>query len=206
MSKKIILNFAKFLTKKPYFALIIKYLIYIYLRIIFMTYRLETKSEVENTKEIKHIKGIFYFWHQNLIAIMFFLFKNKIISHCIISPSRDGQIMGFIFKKFGFKVVYNSPYKSSIKQIRHTLNILDVNKRIFLAGDGSRGPAFQLQRSVKYFAIESGLPLVFINSNSKHALTFNSWDKFKVPLPFSKISVNIHKPKFVEKNSYKNKT
>lgn len=168
-----------------------------------MTYRLETKYKPEDKKEMKHIKGIFYFWHQNLIAIMFFLFKNKIISHCIISPSRDGQIMGFVFKKFGFKVVYNSPYKSSIKQIRNTLNILDVNKRIFLAGDGSRGPAFQLQRSIKYFASESKLPLVFINCSNKHALTFNSWDQFKVPLPFSKISVNIHKPEFVDKNSYK---
>ena len=186
-------------------SFLINHIIYFYLKLIFSTYQLENKYDYNYSKIINQNNGVFYFWHQNIIAAIFFFFKNKIIGHCIISPSRDGKIIAFIAKKFGFKIIYGSAYKDSIKLIRQSLDVLDVNKRIGIVGDGSRGPAFKLQRGIIYLATKSDLPLIFIEFKAEWAFTFNkSWDKFQIPLPFSKILVNVHNPVIASKDAYKN--
>ena len=202
MFKPFIKKISKTLTRNPFLAPLVRNSIYFYLKILFSTYRLRTQSDFE-IQNINNTEGIFYFWHQNIIAIMFFLFKNKALGHLIVSPSREGKIIGYISQKLGFKVIYESAYKASLKSVKHTLDVLDVNKRLFLVGDGSRGPARNLRREVKYIAAKSQLPLIFIDCHAKIALTFNSWDKFKLPLPFSKILINIHKPIVLGQDNYK---
>lgn len=185
---------------------IVKNLIYFYLRTIFLTYRLRLiNNENPNFNEKEILKqGVFYFWHQNIISAIFFFFKKKSIGHCIISPSKDGKFIGFIAEKMGFKVIYGSAYKNTIKLVRTALDVLDLNKRIAVVGDGSRGPAQVLQKGVIYFASKSKIPLVFIDCKPEWSITFNkSWDKFKVPLPFSKIYIKIHTPIFSSSDAYK---
>ncbi len=159
-----------------------------------MTYRLDVRCDFKNGKSVNEIEGIFCFWHQNIVSTMFFFFQNKVIGHCIVSSSVDGKIAGFLSKKLGFKIIYGSVYKDSFKLVRQVFDILELNKRICLAGDGSRGPAFELKQGIKYLAMRSGLPLIFVESHVRWAFTFNSWDRFKLPLPFSRISIHLHDP------------
>ncbi len=183
----------------------INYLIYAYVRLLFLTYRLEIDYNHTYKKPLHKIEGIFYFWHQNIVASLFLFYKTNSIGHGLISTSKDGKILGFIAKKLGFKIIYASAYKKSLKSIRQTLEVLEVNKRIATTGDGSRGPAFKLQRWVIYLSSKSKLPLIFIDSKANNSLTFyKSWDNFKIPLPFSKIRVRVNAPVFSSANSYKN--
>jgi lysophospholipid acyltransferase (LPLAT)-like uncharacterized protein len=195
----------KFIKNNQILNIIVKYIAYLYIKLLFLTYKL--KIEPQTNKPINQIfeKGIFYFWHQNIISVAFFFFKKKIVGHCIISPSKDGKIIGFIAQKLGFKVVYGSAYKNTITLVRKTLDILDLNKKIAIVGDGSRGPAKKLQRGVIYFASKSKLPLIFIDCHPSIAIKFNnSWDKFKIPLPFSKIYVKVQTPTYSSIDAYKN--
>ena len=183
---------------------VINYLTYTYIKILFKTYRLETKYNYKFEKPLNQINGVFYFWQQNVIPVLFFFFKNKSTGHCIISPSDDGKIIGFIAQKFGFKIIYFSAYKKSLKAIRQSLEVLEVNKRLAIAGDGSRGPAFKLQRGVIYLASKSKTPLIFLDCKSKLAITFNKiWSKFQLPMPFSKIVVKVNAPVMPSKDAYK---
>jgi len=158
--------------------------------LLFCTYRLRIKNV---PKGIEFNDGIFCFWHQNIIASAFFLFRNNVCGHCIVSPSYDGKFLGFIAKKFGFKVLYGSPNKRSTTLIRNSLNVLKHHGRLFLVADGSRGPAKKLQRGVEYFSKKTGVPLFFIECESSWKVSMNTWDKFQIPLPFSKISINVQK-------------
>jgi lysophospholipid acyltransferase (LPLAT)-like uncharacterized protein len=175
------------------------YCIYAFVRLIFATYRLK----VENNFSKKQIQdffksGIFYFWHQNIVAGSFFFFKNKLRGHCVVSPSRDGQVMGFTAERLGFTVLYGSAHKRTVSLLKDALNVLKTHKKIALVGDGSRGPAFKLQKGVAYLAAKTQLPLIFIECKSNCAFTFHkSWDKFQLPLPFSKIFIKIHPPVFL---------
>ncbi|MBD3272840.1 DUF374 domain-containing protein [Candidatus Dependentiae bacterium] len=182
---------------------IIKYFIYLYLRFLFYTYKLKIINEKNSKKKPELNQGVFYFWHQNIISATFFFFKNKCIGHCIISPSRDGKIMGFIVQKLGFKVLYGSAFKNPLNLVRKSLDVLELNKRIAIVGDGSRGPAFKLQRGVIYLAAKSKQPLIFIDCKTDWAITFKSWDRFKIPLPFSKIQVKVNTPTHISSDAYK---
>lgn len=192
---------AKFQIKKR-FLLIIKsniffksalhWILFFFIKTLFSTYRTSI-SYKSTTKNLTH--GIFYFWHQNIISGMFFFHHIKQTGYCIASPSKDGKIAGFICEKLGFTVLYGSSNKSPITLIKQSLNILSTKKQLCLVGDGSRGPAFILQEGILKLAQKSNLPLIFIECTPSSAWTFKkSWDKFKIPLPFSKINIIVHEP------------
>lgn len=190
--------------KAPLFGFIIKNILYFYVKMLFFTYWLEVQNDFQTVSSDDLKQGVFYFWHQNILAATFFFSTKKMVGHCIISPSDDGKLMGFIAQKLGFKVLYGSKYKDSVKLIRHSLDVLQANKRIAVVGDGSRGPAFKLQRGIIYLASKSQVPLVFIECKAQWAFTIKkSWDNFKLPLPFSKIFVKIHTPVKLSSTSYK---
>ncbi len=197
----------KFILKKiknsSLLSFILKNLIHFYIRLLFATYRLEVKSNYNFQKPLSRTDGVFYFWHQNIIAASCLFFKNNAIGHCIVSPSGDGKIVGYIAQKLGFKCLYGSGYKRSVNVVRQALDVLQANKRLCIVGDGSRGPALKLQRGVIYLASKSKLPLIFIECKSQWNITFNSWDKFQLPLPFSKISIKIHTPVIPSPDAYK---
>jgi lysophospholipid acyltransferase (LPLAT)-like uncharacterized protein len=154
-------------------------------KLLFLTYRIKIIDKIPTT-------GVFYTWHQNIIAASAFFNKKNINSHCIISPSKDGKFVGDIAKKFGFKVLYGSAYKKPLQLIRESLKILQKEKKLFVIGDGSRGPAKKLQSGVIYFAKKTGLPLVFIDCDVSWKIRCkNSWDQFQIPLPFSKIMIRL---------------
>jgi len=179
-------------------SFISKNVLYLLLRTLFWTYRLEVKYVGGGQQSMNNIQGLCYFWHQHIISGMFFFFKLKARGACIVSPSNDGKMAGFICQKLGFEVLYGSSHKSSVSVTRQALSELNHVGRLCLVGDGSRGPAFQLQRGVVYLAEKTGKPLIFIECTAPHAITFKkSWDQFKVPLPFSKIFVTVHQPQFV---------
>ncbi len=171
--------------------------VYILTVLIFKTYRLKVDAE-QMDMLASTPKGIFYFWHQQIIGGMFFFSKMKFSGACIVSPSNDGRIAGHVCERLGFKVLYGSPFKNPITVLRHALTELKISERLCLVGDGSRGPAFILQPGLEYLAQKTGQPLIFIEVKASSAVTFwKSWDTFKLPLPFSTISIKVHTPRYV---------
>ncbi len=173
---------------------IFKYTFYAIMRFLFATYRLHITYDPHLIQPLQKQPGIYYFWHQQIIAGMLFFFKSKSSGYCVVSPSNDGKFAGFACKKLGFNVLYGSSHKSSIKLLRQCLSVLNKNQQLCLVGDGSRGPAFTLQKGISYLATKSNLPLIFVDAKPQWAYTLKkSWDKFQIPLPFSKISIHVHK-------------
>jgi lysophospholipid acyltransferase (LPLAT)-like uncharacterized protein len=175
------------------------YFSYLLVRLVFSTYRLKIENNFSQKQVQDFLKsGVFYFWHQHIVAGSFFFFKNRLRGHCIVSPSKDGQVMGFIAQHLGFTVLYGSAHKRTVGLLKDSLEVLKTQKKLALIGDGSRGPAFKLQKGVAYLAAKSQLPLFFIECKTSCAFTFHkSWDKFQLPLPFSKIFIKIHQPVFL---------
>ena len=174
---------------------------YIFIFLLFKSYRL--CLELDDADFLDKHEGIYYFWHQQIVMAMFLFFalsRNK--GACIVSPSSDGRLAGFICKKFGFSVLYGSPHKNPVKVLREALSILTKSGTLCLVGDGSRGPAYQRQQGLDFLSQKTGLPLIFIEGRASKEITFEkTWDKFKLPLPFSTITIRIHAPYYVCKST-----
>jgi len=169
-----------------------KWMFYIFIRILFSTYRLRFTVDPDIKMPVQEQRGVFYFWHQNILAGMFFFFKQKAMGACVVSPSNDGKYAGFVCQQLGYEVLYGSANKSPIHLLRQSLDVLKKTNQLCLVGDGSRGPAFVLQPGITYLASKAGIPIILVDCKIGWAFTFKkSWDQFKIPLPFSKITVHL---------------
>jgi lysophospholipid acyltransferase (LPLAT)-like uncharacterized protein len=187
----------KHLKSKPFFRTLALAVVHILMRLLIATYRVQIKKKLDRPTAdrfnlLNETEGIFYTWHQNIIALAGFLYKNNSNIHCVVSPSGDGKAVGDITKKLGLRVLYGSAHKEPIKLVRNALKILKSEKKLFLIGDGSRGPAKKLQPGISYLAKKSGLPIIYIQLEANWKITLSkTWDKFQIPLPFSKITVTL---------------
>ena len=168
-------------------------ILYGFLRLLFATYRLKVSCDADAKRVLDtNGSGIFYFWHQHILSGMFFFFKRKQRGHCVVSPSNDGKMIAAVCERLGFSVLFGSATKNTLGLVRQSLSVLHNKGKLCLVGDGSRGPAFELQKGIIYLAQKSEVPLFFVDCSVKHAITFTkSWDKFKVPLPFSTIHISV---------------
>ena len=184
------------------FSFLSKNVVYCLLRFLFATYRLRVVYASEVRQPLTKQEGVYYFWHQQIIAGMFFFHTLRSQGACIVSPSGDGKFAGYICQRLGFDVLYGSSFKSPIALVRNALDELQGKRRLCMVGDGSRGPALKLQPGLSYFAEKVGVPLIFVECKQQWSLTFTkSWDQFKIPLPFSIIQVTVHAPQYVRSSS-----
>lgn len=185
----------KIIKNSSFFSFLLKTVLYSLVRLLITTYRLRVTYGAGIKKNLMENEGVFYFWHQQIIAGMTFFFKQKATGYCVVSPSGDGMIAGHVCRKLGFTVLYGSSNKASIQLVRQALAGLKERHQLCIVGDGSRGPAFELQKGVSYLAAKAQVPLVYVEcASSWHVTVKKSWDKFQIPLPFSKIYVHVHAP------------
>jgi lysophospholipid acyltransferase (LPLAT)-like uncharacterized protein len=162
------------------------------LKVLFSTYRIRVKHPLPDDKS-----GIFWAWHQDIIAATAFFHKNSFSPYFIVSGSKDGQFAGSILELLGTRVLYGSSHKNPITLTRQALTALQSHNQLFLVGDGSRGPAKKLQGGPAYLAQKTNLPLIYIGCDVSRKLVFTkTWDKFQIPLPFSTITITLEKHVF----------
>ncbi|MDQ5940276.1 MAG: hypothetical protein QG632_2 [Candidatus Dependentiae bacterium] len=170
-----------------------KTILYWYLRLLFGTYQLEVIDSAGDGLPINVRQGIFYLWHEHAISGLYFLHRAGVYGHLISDATVDGCLAGFVARKLGLHVMYST---GKISFIKRAIEVIDMNKRMFIVGDGTHGPAHQLQREIPYMCARTNVPLVYLECRVSVALSFaKRWDLLKLPLPFSKINITIHPPR-----------
>lgn len=183
---------------------IFQYIIYLYIKLLFKTYRIRlidndaiarqkflTHSEDE-VAPLKSREGLYCIWHEHIIAGLYFLNRYNMRGHLVADGSSEGMLAHYISQKFNYRVMIGDRKPSFI---RRALEVLDMNKRLFMVGDGGIGPAEKLQREIPYLCAKTGVPLVKLSVHVSSALSlYKRWDNLKIPLPFSRIEVTVHEP------------
>ncbi len=173
--------------------IITKWLMYGYLRLLFSTYRLVVVDAggIRGSFNTQH--GLYYLWHEHAISGIYFLQAQGVYGHLISDETVDGCLAGFVARRVGLQVMYSTGKVSFLKR---ALEVLDMNKRMFIIGDGTNGPAHELQREIPYMCARTEVPLIYLECRVSAALSFaERWDRLKLPLPFSKITVIVHAPR-----------
>ena len=66
-----------------------------------------------------------------------------------------------------------------------------------IIADGSRGPYHRLQKGVVFLAREAGVPILPVAVASDRKLILNTWDRFEVILPGSRVALVMGEPFWV---------
>ena len=57
--------------------------------------------------------------------------------------------------------------------------------------DGSRGPIYDMKAGASTLALRTGAPILLLSYNFSNAWRAKSWDRFYIPVPFSRVEVKI---------------
>jgi lysophospholipid acyltransferase (LPLAT)-like uncharacterized protein len=140
---------------------------------------------------------IFAFWHGR----QFLLFYNHRHRNIIIpaSESRDGDIQAVILGRFGFDVVRGSSKRKGDRALLGMVDGLRKGKDIALAVDGPRGPIYEVKQGVAYLAGKLEKPIIPVATGAKrHWILEKIWDKYMLPVPFTKGVVVYGRPIIVQ--------
>lgn len=185
----------KSIKNSRFLTFIVKNALYVIARFAILTYRIEVVLDEGIKYPLNQNIGVFYFWHQQIIAAIYFFYKFQNGQSCVVSSSKDGQIAAYILEKLGFNIIYGSSFKNPIQLTRQALKVLHENRQLCIVGDGSRGPAFELKKGIPFLAKTANVPLYFVECSSTWKIKFKkSWDRSEIPLPFSKIIIKVHGP------------
>ncbi|MCL2144733.1 MAG: DUF374 domain-containing protein [Endomicrobia bacterium] len=139
--------------------------------------------------------AIYSFWHGTAFTMLVINRDGNIV--VMASKSKDGDLMAGLLRYFGYRVVRGSSSRGGerglIELIRHAKN----GDKLAFAADGPRGPKHVLKPGIIYAAQKTGLPIIPISSSSKNRSILKSWDRLRVPFPFSKTAQILGDPIYV---------
>lgn len=143
--------------------------------------------------------AIVAFWHGEMLPVWKYFSKFKPIA--IVSPSKDGEILANLLKKWNYRLIRGSSDKKS----KETLNqIIESAKDslVLITPDGPRGPLHKFKPGAVVASMRANVGLYLCSVEIKRKIIFKkSWDKFIFPLPFSKILLKISGPINIPSNS-----
>ena len=129
---------------------------------------------------------IYAFWHRSLLACAH-RFRNKDIA-ILISQSFDGELIARTVELLGFKAVRGSSSRGGAAGLRGMAEAYTAGHRCAITADGPRGPAQVAKPGTAQLARLVGAPWVgTFNAVPLNAWELNSWDRFLIPKPFSKV-------------------
>jgi hypothetical protein len=91
-------------------------------------------------------------------------------------------------------VLAGSRRKGGVQALRQMADWFDRGHSCGMIADGSRGPARVAQKGPLYLARLTGSAIVPLAVAARHKLTFNTWDRFELPLAFSRLALLVGAP------------
>lgn len=138
------------------------------------------------------------FWHQRLLMMPFLPRKGKV--GMMISQHRDGEFIARAVKLFGIDSVRGSTTKGGLSALRGMVRLFENGANLAITPDGPLGPKHIVQMGVIEIARLTSAPILPVTYNASRRKTFNSWDHFVLPLPFSRVAYIWGEPIFVPRH------
>ncbi len=138
------------------------------------------------------------YWHQHMLFCTRYLLQaqagRSLRIGFLISPSVDGELGARVVRRLGAAVVRGSSSHTGAQAFKDYFNALVREKiSVVINPDGPRGPRFRCKPGVVLLAQMSARPLVPLAYCASRARLV-AWDKFVLPLPFSRIAIAIGEP------------
>ncbi|MGA8164747.1 MAG: lysophospholipid acyltransferase family protein [Waddliaceae bacterium] len=197
----------KFMLKHRWLPFLYGYLAKAVLNVIGMTctFHLEGLDFFRQTASKK--KCLLFFWHNRLS--MFPIIANKFTPElryaALISQSRDGEIISTIAESYSKGRAIRIPHNSKSEALRKMIREWQMSDEIFvITPDGPQGPAYQVKPGAVMAAKKVSATIFPLSWTASRYWTFNTWDQFMLPKPFSTIRVTFGSPLDFSRNNQDN--
>jgi len=152
------------------------------------------RIEVEDRCGLARIEGpvVYCLWHNRIFSVPAAwrkLVRGARPTVVLTSASHDGAMLARAVGVFGLGSVRGSSSRRGVAALVALRKKLREGVDVCLTPDGPRGPRYVLQPGVVKLAETGGVPLVPIHVELTRSWKLGSWDRFRVPKPFSRVRV-----------------
>ena len=175
------------------------FVIFISLRALLVTVRCRLRDRSEFLAPNAPTPVIFCIWHNRLATCIKVLEVYRRPNNsgagmaALVSASKDGAFLSRILQWFRVQPVRGS---SSRRGAQAMLELTTWSQRGFdltITPDGPRGPCYLVQDGITSLAQLTGLPIVPVTFNLNWKIKVKSWDRFQIPLPFTRCEIRVGK-------------
>jgi lysophospholipid acyltransferase (LPLAT)-like uncharacterized protein len=143
---------------------------------------------------------IFALWH-NRLGLCMKVYESFVRPHhphdhlaALISASKDGAFLATILQNFGVKPVRGSSSRRGAQALLELASWAERGYDLAVTPDGPRGPCYVVQEGVMALAQVTGLPIIPYSCQLGWKIQVRSWDRFQIPLPFSRYEMTFGEP------------
>ena len=140
------------------------------------------------------------YWHQHQLFCGKYLLDQRsrgLKVGWLISPSVDGELGAMMVRRLGGHVIRGSSTHTGARALRdYYLALVQNGISPAITPDGPQGPRFKFKPGAILLAQMSGRPILPMAYAASHAWLVK-WDKFVIPVPFSRIAIAIGPPRYV---------
>jgi lysophospholipid acyltransferase (LPLAT)-like uncharacterized protein len=123
-------------------------------------------------------------WHGKIFSPPYIFRRRGIMP--LVSPSQDGELIARLIDDWGYKIIRGSGSHVMKRAWVYLKRELQAGGEVLIVSDGPTGPDRALKMGGIKLASETGAVLIPYTFASARKKTFRSWDRFEIPLPFTK--------------------
>ncbi len=165
-------------------------------------------QELEERIRSRKNPSIIAIWHNRLVfGPNTYHYGNGIGAYVMVSKGFDGEMMnkllGYYHNVFGVRGSASKPGqdKGGREALQEMIELAKQGYDMVLTPDGPHGPVYKAKRGVIEMARATGHPIYPVSANSSSYFAAHSWDKMRLPYPYSKIVFKAAKPIYVPKDA-----
>jgi lysophospholipid acyltransferase (LPLAT)-like uncharacterized protein len=173
---------------------VLPWIVYLFYRAWTATWRLQCIEHPEFTRARENGERIvFAHWHGNELCLVPLVTRYRIAA--MTSTSKDGALIDFTIRKLGGATSRGSSTRGAVGALKGLVRLVKDGYRASMAVDGPKGPLHEVKPGVFELSRLSGGRIVATGADCSHAIVFEkSWNKAKLPKPFSRVAVVFNAP------------
>jgi lysophospholipid acyltransferase (LPLAT)-like uncharacterized protein len=168
------------------------FLLYTAMLAVCRTLRFDIKGkEIVDAAKASGKNVLFAVWHRATF-VMFYLYRNQ-NAVVITSPEPRGLVLGKVAEWMGY-INITTPFSSdrfdAARGLARMIKTIREGHDAVIAVDGPKGPLYEVKPGADYLANKAGVPIILVGVKAPWRIELGwRWDRYFIPLPFSKVSV-----------------
>ena len=175
--------------------------LYLFSALVYRTCRVFVNGEENVYKALEHDGPIILTsWHgmTMMLAAFIRMYVDTKTFMGIAPDDQDGRALYVFGRKLGIEVFMMNVYGDSTLGIGRSMVDLMTSmrsgKNLIIHPDGPVGPAYKIKPGIIYLAKKTKAVILPLGCYCRHAYHIPRWDRYTLPLPFSKIHIQVGEP------------
>lgn len=140
-------------------------------------------------------RAIFTCWHGQIFPATWY-WRNRRIG-VMTSMNLDGEMIARCIERHGYGAVRGSSSRRGLRALAEMVGEIRKGRDVGFTIDGPRGPRHVAKPGPVILARKSGAAIFCFHISMKRRIQLNSWDRFQIPMPFTRAKVFMAEPLWI---------